>query len=846
MSDVTAEPFADETVVETDGAVLVGVGSSAGGLEAIREFVRALPADINASFIVAQHMAPKYRSHMVPLVASETELVVADVVDGLEPAPGHVYITPPNHDVTFDGRTLLLHDPNALAGAPKPSVDRLLISLAENAQARSIGIILSGTGTDGAYGIQAIRERGGITIAQDDGSAKYDGMPNAAIETGCTDLILSPREIGSHLSRILESRDHMKELRAEDHESDAISEILQIVSMRTSVDFREYKSTTIHRRIERRMLALDVPTKEEYTEICRSTPREVDTLYKDLLISVTNFFRDKEEFRRVGRVIQRIVDDAMGDPIRIWTAGCATGEETYSIAILVAEALGGAESLKNHNVQIFATDLDEKALTLAREGRYRAAAQQDIPQEFAEKYFAIKGEFIEVDHRLRNLVLFTKHNICSDPPFLKLDLVVCRNLLIYLRPKMQNKVFSRLNYALNEDGMLFLGKSESVSVANDLFVPIERQGHIFKKHALSRQSTGRTASALLASAPPGPITPLGRPRALKKTAQDALLRQITSLEAAIAPMSLRVSLDHKVLKVHGNWTDYIEISDGAMTQLSTRMLIPPLDQEAFSLVTLASKHGERRRGIVHRGVGRDGENHQFGAYPVTSSEDDPYVLLTMETWTPEPSSRTPPQQLDPGQGGDSGEVILSLQSELDSTRETLQQVIEELETSNEELQTLNEELQSANEELQATNEELETANEELQSTNEELITVNEELNVNTDELQNVNAEMESVFSHLGAALIVVDAALQLRRVNDDGTALLGWNETLFGTHLSQMPYPPGFPNINEICAQATLTGTPSRTIIDIDGRDHSMICTPFYSRTKRVIGCSMLITVVSD
>ena len=727
---------------------MVGIGSSAGGLEAIREFTKALPADINAAFIVAQHMAPKYRSHMVSLVASETSLTVLDVEDGVVPQAGRVYITPPNHDVTFSNGALQLHAPNMLAGAPKPSVDRLLTSLAEHAGSRAIGIILSGTGTDGAYGIQAIRERVGITLSQDDSSAKYDGMPNAAIETGCVDLVLSPTEMGLHLARILESRDHMDTLRNDDNaETDALAELLQIVFVRTGVDFREYKPATVHRRIERRMVALNIPSKEEYTELCRSKPAEVDILYKDLLISVTYFFRDKDEFQAIEKVIRQVVDDAVGEPVRVWTAGCATGEETYSIAILLAEAVGGIEHLANRNIQIFATDLDEQALVAARAGKYRVAALQDVPESYVQKYFKPNGEFVDVDPRLRSRILFTKHNICSDPPFLKLDLAVCRNLLIYLKPQMQAKVFTRLNYALNPEGVLFLGRSETATSSDDLFTPIERQGRIFRKKAPSSHVIGHSPLSTQSFAPYAPKKKPGA--ALDVKASQTLQRQLGNLEVAVGPVSLRVGLDHRILKVNGTWSDFIEIGEGTHPQLSTRMLKAPLNQEAFSLVTLSSKYGEKRRGLLHRDFEESGQNLQFTAYPVVGTDEEPFVLLVLEKWPAEPVPE--PSDFEHVSADDTvlNDVIKSLQAELDGTRETLQQVIEELETSNEELQTLNEELQSANEELQATNEELETANEELQSTNEELITVNEELNVNAEELQNVNSEMESVFLAFG-------------------------------------------------------------------------------------------------
>ena len=355
-----------------------------------------LPTDLDVAYIVVQHMSPHHKSLMTELVARQTSLVVQDVTDGLEPEPNVIYVTPPKTDIIYDGEKLRLMPPSHEVASPKPSVDRFLLSLADKHGERSMAIILSGTGTDGAYGVQAIREAGGITIAQDTDSAKYDGMPMAAMQTGCVDLILRPFEIGTHLQKILTSPRDFDAFRQDSSEKNASSDLLQILLARTRVDFREYKQTTINRRIERRMMALGIENHEEYTQFCRVNPNAVDALFKDLLISVTRFFRDKSEFEQLKELLPALLQKKDNRPFRVWIAGCATGEEAYSIAILLSEALGGANvPLKDH-VQIFATDIDKDALDVARKGVYGLAALNDIPKSLADRYFIQQNDGIRV------------------------------------------------------------------------------------------------------------------------------------------------------------------------------------------------------------------------------------------------------------------------------------------------------------------------------------------------------------------------------------------------------------------------------------------------------------------
>ena len=347
----------DETHVElseqsdAEDFFVVGVGASAGGLEAIRELVNNLPEDTPATYVIVQHMSPDHKSLLTTLIARETSLPVLEICDNVEVKKNTIYVTPPNSDVQLERGRLILKPPKKELASPKPSIDRFFISLAEEVGDKSMGIVLSGTGSDGAYGVQAIRGAGGITIAQDEKTAKYDGMPIAAVESGCVDLVLSPIQIGTHLGKILESPRDLDRFRTEEVAQHPMSDLLQVVLARTRVDFREYKPTTIQRRLERRMTALGITSQSEYTRHCRSNPTEIDALFRDFLISVTRFFRDPSEFSALRPVIQTVISENRDKPVRVWIAGCATGEEAYSVAMLFAEELGGIHALDKERVE---------------------------------------------------------------------------------------------------------------------------------------------------------------------------------------------------------------------------------------------------------------------------------------------------------------------------------------------------------------------------------------------------------------------------------------------------------------------------------------------------------------
>ncbi|SLN58117.1 chemotaxis protein CheB [Pseudooctadecabacter jejudonensis] len=817
---------------------IIGIGSSAGGLEAIRELVATLPANLPVSYVVVQHMSPHHKSLMTELVARQTELRVEDVSDGTAPEANVIYITPPKTDVVLKDGQLRLIDPSDLPSAPKPSVDRFLVSLAEDHGSNAVAMILSGTGSDGAYGVQAIREAGGITIAQDSNSAKYDGMPQAAVQTGCVDLVLRPVEIGTHLQKILTSARDFSAFRKEELQETPISDLLQILLARTRVDFRDYKQTTITRRIERRMTALGIDNQDEYTHFLRNNPQAVDALFKDLLISVTRFFRDKEEFRKLNELLPELLSKRQNGPVRVWIAGCATGEEAYSIAMLISEALGGPNVPLKEKVQIFATDIDKEALQVARAGIYSNAALNDIPPDLAKKYLIQHGDGIRITDRLRGAVLFSDHNVCQDPPFQKVHLLCCRNLLIYFGNSLQKKVMARFHYSMASDALLFLGTAESVAGSDELFLQDDNNSHVYRKRILGK---GKTITNYAM-----PSMPLYTGRQTRRTDQDidtsADRHLFEALVKSLGEKSVLVTEDGTIMSVNGSISEYIEVNQSSKLKMHLELLKSPLREEARSLVSVALRHGAQRTGVRHRMDEKDEFDIRLNVYPIVAkslAERVAVVAFTPVAKSPDPlAAKAETLELDESVS----ERIKDLENEVAVTREALQQTIEQLETSNEELQALNEELQSTNEELQATNEELETSNEELQSTNEELITVNEELQITATELSGRTGELTSVLQSTPLAIMVTDSALQITQATTAAAELFQLKQPITTPHISQAVLPEGYPALSPICSETLKLGTTSTQEFSSEGNRVILSCTPYFDVHGKILGLTMVIT----
>ncbi|WP_375689648.1 CheR family methyltransferase [Pseudooceanicola sp. LIPI14-2-Ac024] len=820
---------------------VIGITASAGGLEAITALVQALPARTGASYIIAQHMSPTHKSLMSVLVARETQLPVVELTGDVTPAPDTIYVTPPNSDVVFKGGMIRLIEPAGRPGSPKPSADRLFYAMADELGDRCIAVVLSGTGSDGSYGVQAVREAGGITLAQDQSTAKYSGMPTSAVETGCIDIVLPPEKIGEHITKIMAEPRNLEALKALDEMPGGLTEILQILLARSQVDFRDYKDNTVQRRIQRRMTALGISSYDDYVAHCRTRAGEIDALYADLLISVTRFFRDPNQFERLGIELRNLVEGReASEPLRVWVAGCATGEEAYSVAILIAEAFGGLGEIAARKVQIFATDIDEAALRIGRRGDYPAAAADDIPAHLLDRYFDRTDTKITVKTKLKQMILFSHHNVFQDPPFINIDLVTLRNLLIYFKPRLQERVLSRVHYALKPRGLLFLGTSEAIGPMQIDYEVMSERNRLFRKRSQTRPGiASRIGEFQSRDWRMGGGLQSDRTRASQ---DDARYREMfESLARGVGGDAMLVSTGHEIIRVFGSISEFVALDESTKLNLSLSLLKSPLRDEAPSLCTIALKTGRRRRGARHEMPGTDRTHVCLEAFPIDMGEDaESYVLLSVQ-----------PLTLDTAEtvlGADAAELsqLRQLEADVASTRAALQQTIEELQTSNEEQQSLNEELQSTNEDLQATNEELETSNEELQSSNEELLTVNEELQINASELEGVRQDIESVLQSAPLAILVIDNAMQVSRCSAPARRKFRIEAGLDLVHLSQCRVPEGYPSLVQIATETFGTREPQIRHFQSGNTFVSLRSVPYFNQARDLRGVTIVLSEVDS
>ena len=817
----------------------VGIGSSAGGLEAIRGFVRELNPAHNAIYIVAQHMAPYHKSLLSEIIGRETELPVVEVTQDLVPQVGTVYITPPNHDVVVEENRILLKPPSKQPASPKPSVDVLFTSLAKAKREFAVGAIFSGTGSDGAQGIVAINEAGGITVAQDEHSSKYPGMPQAAMETGMVDLIVTPEELGEHFGVITTIPRDFSSLTPKPLSSDGIAELNRLLYDRTNVDFSNYKLGTFQRRVDRRIAAVAAGSLDDYVSIARGDPEEVTLLFKDLLIVVTSFFRDPGEFDGLKRHIAAMFKENPSTIKRIWIAGVATGEEAYTIAILFAEIYGGLKKTGAASFQIFATDLNEDAINVARRGFYPQTSMVEVPEAYINQYFEPAPGGYVVRKVLREKIVFSVHNVATDPPFLNLDLVSCRNLLIYFQSSLQSQVFERFHYALKDNGLLFLGKSEDVIAGQSLFKPAAPEKHLFYQRAGYKR---RISQSSIGAAPKTNEAEVFRQHHEKSS--ESINNRMDSLIESLGPNAVLVNEAQNIVKVFGNLDDFTGLSvSGRLTPSVSSLIKKPWDQDIRVALP-----GVFRKCRVYEGMTREsppdsGIFTRVIIYPMhDKSTADHLALVVFKVWEGTHSSN---RRLEGSQASAEHEqAIEDLTRELEISKTNLQILVEELETSNEELQALNEEMQSSNEELQSTNEELETSNEELQSTNEELSTVNEELQVNSQQLNAMNQSMRSVLEHVHTPMLDVDKNFYILNASKSAVAAFNIDKLSGEPNAANCAMPLGFPPLQPLISDAFIKREAVEKEISSSDYSLSLTITPYFNTSDEVLGA--IIQVINN
>ncbi|MEI8028320.1 MAG: chemotaxis protein CheB [Comamonadaceae bacterium] len=763
---------------------IVGIGASAGGLAAFEAFFSGMPADVDPGmgFVLVQHLAPDHKSILADLIRRYTRMQVFEVEDGMAVQINCAYIIPPNRDMAFLNGTLQLLEPSAPRGRRLP-IDFLFRSLAQDQGEQAIGIVLSGTGSDGTLGVRAIKGEGGMVMAQTPESTEFDGMPLSAIATGLVDYQLPPNLMPSQLIAYVThafGKLAVTELAPTLKTESALKKIFVLLRAQTGHDFSQYKPSTIYRRIERRMAVHQVEKIDNYVKYLQQTPIEVQSLFGDLLIGVTNFFRDPEAFKALeDDVIPKLFDDKpAGSTIRVWSSGCSTGEEAYSIAILLQERM---ELLKTrYVVQVFATDIDSRAIATARAGLYPASIAADISPERLARFFTAEtdGSAYRVHKGIRDLLVFSEQDLIKDPPFSKLDLLSCRNLLIYLGAELQKKLVPMFHYALKPGGHLFLGTSEGVGEFVDLFGVLDRKSKLYQRkvdlHGLQRAALGRYL-------PPMMAMEAGQPRATVKIVAPAKqpMRELTeqALLQQLAPISALVNHLGDILYLHGRTGMYLEPAPGEagvnnilkMAREGLRRDLSIALHEAATTRQIVRCPGLRVKTNGHVTL----TNLCVCPVPVSgvdASESHFYLVILEEaTELAVPAVKAAPLASAPVNpdaalpATDDKARIAALQLELRAKEEYLQTTHEELETSNEELKSSNEEMQSVNEELQSTNEELETSKEELQSVNEELGTVNSELQVKVQDLSRANNDMNNLLAGTGIGTVFVDHQLRILR-----------------------------------------------------------------------------------
>jgi two-component system CheB/CheR fusion protein len=749
-----------------DRLSIIAIGASAGGLESVSELLSHLDAKFSHAIVILQHLSPNYKSMMAELLTRETRLRVVEMENNTVPKAGIVYVVPPNKNAYVKDDIFYLH--NALPEiSPKPSINEFFLSLSAELRERAVGVVLSGTGSDGTAGLRAIQESGGISIVQQPESAKYSGMPLSAIESGYADFVLPPKQIAK---KLMELPSNM--LTDLDVSTSTLENVLSLLQQKNNLDFSGYKVGTLSRRVRRRMVATGHTTMESYLEYLDDNALETELLSKDILISVTSFFRDKESFLSLQEAVSQMLSQLPeNEEFRVWVAGCATGEEAYTLAILILEEIK-KQSLKIQ-VQIFATDIDEEALSVARQGLYVEQSLKVLPTAYKQHYFVRNesGQY-EVHKQLRDMIVFARHNVINDPPFLRLNLVTCRNVMIYFDNALQAKVLQRFHFSLKNQGLLFLGRSESIGQAEQLFTALNRRERVFEKQGETKQEFSSTISAKL------PVLPRIRPENTQ-----LLLDAVTSHYGVTAALC---TLDSEVVQTSGEVEKFFRFPSGSSGVRLPDVIITLFQTELLALLhQLKKTHKPQYGRVKHLGE----EAWQLSLCEVTTSLDNRLLLLI-----------SPSAEKSKPQSSFSSDNVYS--DELEVTREQLQSLVEELATANEEMQSLNEEAQASNEELQATNEEMEAANEELQATNEELVSLNEELSVKTAELLRLNDEYAHLYDSFDFPVIVFDNKLNIIRFNAPAALTFNLRTNTKNIHIHRIKIPSFLSNIENLLGRA--------------------------------------------
>jgi two-component system CheB/CheR fusion protein len=830
---------------------VVGVGASAGGLEALTHFLQALPDDTGMAFVFVQHLAPTHESALAEILSRATSMPVIEVVGEPGVQPNCIYVMPPGRNMVLArGHLRLL----SREEQPHHPIDQFFRSLAETQRDRAIGVVLSGTASDGTLGLEEIKAEGGLTFAQDD-SAQYDGMPLSAIASGCVDFVLPPEKIAVEITRI--ATHPLVTLRP--GQGDGLAEmapVLRLLRSSTDVDFAHYKANMVSRRITRRMVLSKKDGLKDYVKLLRESPAEMEALFQDILINVTSFFRDPETFEALKTdVIPALLKNrSRHEPVRVWVLGCSTGEEAYSLAMLLSEVL---ESANGHAApQIFATDLNSVAVERARAGIYSKDRLRILTRERLRRFFfneEVDGNF-RVRKTIRDMCIFSRHNVMSDPPFSRMDLISCRNLLIYMDESLQQRILPILHGALNPNGVLLLGASETVGQFRDLFLTQDGKRKIFVKKPGSRR---------LPPLPPGRGAWLGRGRgepaarfARGGTATGIgaefgapdLEKEADRLLLGLGPPAVLIDRNFEIIQFRGNTEPYLVQAQGRASLALLKMARPGLLIPLRALLQRAKRTNEpvREEGVRVRST-KGHHEISVQVLPVEAAEKGFLVLFeSVPVEKPRVKAAKGSRKAVTQAGLRAAEAhSIRLEKELESTRDYLQSLSEQHEAAMEELQTANEEALSANEELQSINEELETSKEEIQSSNEELRTLNDELNSRNLELDQVNSDLRNLIQSVQVAIIIVGRDLRIRRLSPMAEKLLNIIPSDVGRPITDIRMKVDFPDLDLLLIEVIDSITPKeREVRAGDGRWYSLRLRPYLTPENKIDGAVMMLVDV--
>jgi two-component system CheB/CheR fusion protein len=828
---------------------VVGFGASAGGLEAFSAVLQHMPTDTGLALVLVPHLDPQHASILADLLSRETAMGVTQVSGDTKARPNHVYVIPPNKNLAIEQGTLRL-EPREL-GVPHMPIDRFFRSLAEDQAGKAIGVVLSGTASDGSQGIRAIKAAGGITFVQDPGTAQYDGMPRSAIATGCVDAMLPPEGIARELVR-LRQHPYLAEEHKPDNETDAQAadrsqrEIFNQLRSATGVDFSLYKPGTVRRRMLRRMALLQMERLDQYAKYIRQHPGELPALFQDILINVTSFFREPTTFEALkARVFPAIFKDrTANDPVRVWVPGCATGEEVYTVGICLFEYM--RETGTETQIQIFGTDLSETALEKARSGVYPETIAADVSAERLRRFFVRVNSSYQIARSVRDACIFARQNVTKDPPFSKCDLILCRNVLIYLGPALQNTAIRLFHYALQPKGYLVLGLSESIGNATDLFDLTDKKVRIYAR---------KPGTPQIGTDDMGVYHDLRHMQPRKEVPSTLSLLSThhkvdQMLLARYSPAALIVDSSMHILEFRGHTGPYLEHSTGQASLELTKMAPGGLGIEVQRLIRKARGKTEPVKGTASTSVGNTLRHVDLSILPIQADSNTPQeFLVVIEGRHPREPLEKKKKGVPKIPAGATGwaQRAKELEQELAATREYLQAVIEEQEAATEELKSAHEEVQSGNEELQSTNEELLTAKEELQSTNEELTTVNEEMQGRNNELQQANNDLLNLLSSVNIPILMLGSDLRIRRFTPQGEKMFSLLASDVGRPISDLRLKVSMPDVVSVCQEVLDDLTPrEREVQDSEGRAYSMWIRPYRTAENRIDGVVLALFDITE